>query len=222
MVEELEVGSGKRNDMLLQIDGRAVYVELKTLQRPEEELDLTLANQALLRAIHARVQLSRGCEIRLVVIPDVQDCDEIATALTDLQARAGAELLEMEVAAGLVRYGVTSSDIGISYESSPEKAARRIRGVLKSVTVKAVGTDDPRVLFLKLYHFDRQDVQFATLLDNLAHEKHAGLAAVVLFQSAPIAVDGAIIEEHTVVLNDRDGARNLGPEQLRFVLAAGL
>jgi hypothetical protein len=221
-VEGLEAG-GPDNpiDVLLRIDGRAVYVELKTLQRLREELDLALANKVLLRAIHARVQLSRGCEIRLATIPDAQGCEEIATALSGLEARSESEPIEVEVAAGLIRYGVTSSGIGISYKSSPEKAARRIGEALQSVAAKAAGIADPLVLILKLYYFDRQDVQLDKILDHLAQGKHAGVAAVVLLQGAPVQVGEAIIEDHTVVFNDR-AAHNLSPEQLRLALAAGL
>lgn len=185
-VENLEVGSGKRNDVLLRIDGKRVYIELKTLQRPQEERDLSLANDALLRLMRSRVSLSTGCEIRLATIPDEDEREEIVQALIALEEHRVAEPREVEAAAAIIRYGFTSSGLGLSYASSRVSAIRRIRRMLKSVAAKASGIRDARVLLLRLYHFDRQDAQFTALLDALSDQEHANLAAVVLLQSAPM------------------------------------
>jgi hypothetical protein len=220
-VEELEAGSVKRNDILLRVDGQPVHVELKTLQRPDEELHLVQATQALREAIHRRVRLSRGCEIELDAIPDDTECEDIAAALAGLDATAAPGAKTVEVEAGTIHYDATAGPLRVSYDSSPQAAARRIRRVLKSAATKAAGVDHPRVLFLKLYHFDRHDVQLATLWEDLPHERNASLDAVVLFQNAPIQVGEVIIDDHMVVHNNHARIQ-LDPERLQLVLAAGL
>ena len=214
----LEVGAGKTHDILLHINGRPVYVELKTLQRTNEETDLAEANNRLLRVIDDVVQLSAGTEIQLARIPDGEDCAEIAATLKELEIHR--QTVEVKVAAGLIRYGFTESGIGIGYGSSPKAAERRVRRILKDVAAKAVGVNHPRVLFLRRHYFDRQDVQVTALRESLRVETHRGLAAVVLVPNAPIRMGDEIVDEPTVLLHRTAGSGSLSAEELQVIVAA--
>lgn len=220
-VEALEAGNPARSlDVLLRIDGRPVYVEFKTLQGPQEEHEVMLSNEALLDAIHLRAHLSTGCEIRLVSIPDADEREEIVELLSRLK-RSSSGPTEVEVAAGVVRYGFRSTGVAISFDTSREMACRRIDRVVMDVAKKAGEVSAPVVLMLKLYHFDQYGAQIGRLADLLSTDSCSRITALALFPSALIRSRDVFIAEHAFILNDRASLRScLEPDQLMYVLGA--